>query len=329
MIHYPKHSLFHIPSFPFSIFLLFLLPFFFSCQKIDTEWTPAPPKTEYRLNDVVFVNDSVGYATGGRKFWDDITLKTKNGGLTWDLCAEQISGKAFYAIDFKDAANGIAGGTDGRMYMTSDSGKSWITIQCMWKTFYDIAYINDTTIIAVGGDGYNSGLIMRYSVSTWWTFIDTPKFQLRDVCFVNDSIGYACGYATIMKSHDGGRSWQMTPAKNELFSALSFVNEDIGYAVGRTGTIVKTIDGGESWQTLRSGSSPLNTTLRLNDVHFFSEKVGYIVGDNGVVWKTIDGANTWQHLEKYGKTDFNAIYLWNEHKGIVVGSEGTIVNFVE
>lgn len=310
-----------------SFFLLFTL---FACQKVETNWTPTETQTAYRLNDICFVNDTIGYATGGDKFADDITLKTSDGGKTWDTCAAHLSGKAFYAISFRDAAHGILGDTDGRLYMTSDSGKNWIEMQSfIWRTFYAFDYLNDTTIVGVGGGGYNAGLIWRYTISTWWDLIDTPQFQLRDVDFVNEKVGYACGYSVIMKTQDGGFTWQLTPAKNELFSAICFLNEKVGYSVGRTGTIVKTSDGGDTWQTLRNGNNPFNPAIRFNDVAFLSEEIGYVVGDKGIVLKTTDGGKIWKALEKYGKTDWQAIHLWNENKGIIVGSEGTIINFLE
>lgn len=312
-----------------AFFLLLLL--FFACQKVATTWLPSEAKTAFRLNDLCFVNDSIGYVAGGAKFSDDILLKTHDGGKTWDTCISALSGKSFYALLFRTPQQGLVAGTDGRLYSTEDGGKSWQVKQMdYWKTLYAFDYVNDTDIIAVGGDGYNTGIIWKYTAADRkWALIDSPQFQLRDVDFVENGIGYACGYATIIKSKDGGLTWEITPAQNELFSALCFLNEKVGYAVGRTGSIIKTTDGGDSWETLRSGNSPFHAAIRLNDVAFVSEKTGYVVGDEGVVMKTTDAGKIWKTLQQYGKTDFQAIHLWNENKGIIVGSEGTIVNFAE
>ncbi len=299
-----------------------------ACQKINTSWTPSEAKTKFRLNAVTCPDDSVCYTAGGVKFSDDITFKSNDGGKTWDTCASQMSGKCFYDIEFRDAQHGLVGGTDGRLYMTEDGGKNWRTMQMgIWRTLYAFDYVNDSTILAVGGDGYNAGIIWRYTPTSGWSFIDTPAFQVRAVESVGNGVVYAGGYATIIKSQDSGKTWTTTSAKNELFCALSFLNEKVGYAVGRTGTIIKTIDGGETWQTLRSGNSPFHTAMIFNDVAFFSENVGYVVGDKGVVMKTTDGGKTWKSLGKYGKADLRAIHLWSENSGILVGENGAILHF--
>jgi hypothetical protein len=57
----------------------------------------------------------------------------------------------------------------------------------------------------------------------------------------------------VLHSADGGRTWESTATGQSLpIRALSFSDEQHGWAVGELGTILATRDGGRSWQKQRS-----------------------------------------------------------------------------
>ena len=69
---------------------------------------------------------------------------------------------------------------------------------------------------------------------------------LNSVCFSDANTGYAVGdYGTILKSTDGGASWNIQPSMTykNLYSVY-FPGANTGYAVGANGTILKNTDGG-------------------------------------------------------------------------------------
>jgi hypothetical protein len=58
----------------------------------------------------------------------------------------------------------------------------------------------------------------------------------------------------VLHTADGGAQWSMADSGQPLpIRALSFVDEQCGWAVGELGTILVTTDGGESWQRQRVG----------------------------------------------------------------------------
>ena len=61
-----------------------------SVQKINT-YTDSD-----RLNKIMFITDSIGFAIGGERFADAIILTTHDGGYTWQKNDFPIAGKGLY-----------------------------------------------------------------------------------------------------------------------------------------------------------------------------------------------------------------------------------------
>lgn len=98
--------------------------------------------------------------------------------------------------------------------------------------------------------------------------------------------------ATIIYTDDIGQNWneQLKPADVSRFisfSAVHFVNNNIGYIVGSKSVILKTTDGGNTWDDI---SLPGDETIL--DVCFQSENEGLITLSNTVLI-TSDGGLTW------------------------------------
>ena len=77
----------------------------------------------------------------------------------------------------------------------------------------------------------------------------------------------------VLHSPDGGRNWSVFPTPTRLpLSAMTFVDDRRGWAVGAMGTILASADGGQTWQSQHSGapappcwdSSPRTKTCRWN-----------------------------------------------------------------
>jgi len=66
-----------------------------------------------------------------------------------------------------------------------------------------------------------------------------------------------------------------------------FIDADIGWVVGGSGTILKSSDGGANWIPQTSG-----TSNALNSVHFIDANKGWTVGSNGTILKTTNGGES-------------------------------------
>jgi photosystem II stability/assembly factor-like uncharacterized protein len=64
----------------------------------------------------------------------------------------------------------------------------------------------------------------------------------------------------------------------------SFLNADIGYACGGSGSLFKSTDGGKSWKRDKATD---NVAGNLYDIHFTPAGAGFILGNDGILLRYI------------------------------------------
>ncbi len=98
-------------------------------------------------------------------------------------------------------------------------------------------------------------------------------------------------------------AWQNPAPQGNPLSAVDFVSDSIGWAVGDNGTVIKTTDGGVSWTQqgpiVPQGASDRDTGVW--DVCFVDASTGYIAAD-GAVYKTSNGGATWAATNAWAST---------------------------
>ena len=85
-----------------------------------------------------------------------------------------------------------------------------------------------------------------------------------------------------------GWSWQNPLPQGNYLLGVSFVDANIGTAVGDAGTILRTPDGGATWTRQTSGT--INALL---GVSFVDANIGTAVGWHGTILRTTNGGVTW------------------------------------
>lgn len=104
-----------------------------------------------------------------------------------------------------------------------------------------------------------------------------------------------------------------------IFSAINFVDDNVGMAVTYGGEIVKTTNGGTNWNQQNSG---VTTTLR--DVLMLNSTTALAIGYNGLIIKTTDGGTVWSSVNSGTTNNLDNLFL-NGSTVFVVGSNGTIL----
>jgi photosystem II stability/assembly factor-like uncharacterized protein len=168
----------------------------------------------------------------------------------------------------------------------------------------------------------------------------------------------------IVYSTDAGTTWKQAnvPVSSDL-TAVFFVNDQKGWAVGHDGVILNTSDGGINW-TLQLDGRGANERLvehmqeRANqnpqaadmkqllrearrykeqgpdkpflDVWFADENNGYVVGAYNLIFRTSDGGRNWEPL--FDRTDnpklLNLYAIGPAAGGLyVVGESGLVLQF--
>ncbi len=292
--------------------------------------------TPHELYTLHWVDSSTGWLGGGLRFDENRLMRTDDGGQSWrQQLVDTFLEKAIFDLDALDAQRGVAGSMDGYFLTTENGGTTWrldslplpIRLRVPLRS---VALLNDSLIVAVGGNGYSQGLLVRSSdFGRSWTLVDTPRYELRQVQFLDERRGYASGYGGVLRSQDGGQSWTLSPASGDFFAAMHFPSRDTGYVGGRNGRLLVTYDGAQSWRVLRRGNVWGKPEMAFRELYFVDATTGYAVGDEGLLAKTTDGGAQWQRLETPFSDALNAVYAWREGRGWVAGEGGALWQFAE
>jgi len=312
--------------FCFALLTVFLFP---SCrkEKMTMQFTAINTGTGRDINGICFVDDSTGYAVGGERYNYGDILITADGGETWNAQNAGVQ-KAIYKPFFLNKDTGFAAAYEGKLLRTTDGGISWQLYQSYWIPAYDIKFVNDSTGIACGGNGFSRGIIFRTTdMGNSWS-IDTFQNEFRSLFFTDESTGYCAGYGMIMKTSDGGESWQPTTAKGDFFTSVYFTDAVTGFAVGLNGIILKTSNAGSTWERLRNANNVLKKKLNYTQIVFRNASIGYAIGWDGLMMKTINGGQDWITITNAPSENFNGIVL-TDSGGFIAAAGGKIYRFVD
>lgn len=141
--------------------------------------------------------------------------------------------------------------------------------------------------------------IWHQSFSQWTTLSTNTNQFLFGEYFLNKDTGFVFGDAVILKTIDGGTSWN-TPFTSlaSQFTSMTFANDSIGFLVGDGGAILKTTDGGNNWFSQFAQPELFYST------DFTDSLNGIIVGDEASIRITSNGGQTW--------TSITAPYLFGD-----------------
>ena len=146
--------------------------------------------------------------------------------------------------------------------------------------------------------------------------VDAERFGKRVVA-VGDR-----GYIVI--SDDDGKGWRRARAPAApLLTALDFLDDTQGIAVGHDSAILVTADRGETWTQAFSAPAEGRPLL---DVLFVKRDFAVTVGAYGAYYDSVDGGKTWT-ARKITQDDkhFNAVIELGEGRLLILGEAGTIL----
>ncbi|MBX2975851.1 MAG: T9SS type A sorting domain-containing protein [Ignavibacteriaceae bacterium] len=228
----------------------------------------------------------------------------------------------YVGVHFSNKDIGWAVGGLGALIKTTDGGANWKTIQTnITVPILKIRSINGQTVIA---SGY-SGLILR-STDGGEIFTQVESglgagFDLWGLEIVNDTLGWACGATALLKTTDGGESWQIIniPGYTGNLWWIDFMNENYGF-VAADGKVLKTTDGGNNWEIIQAGDDrPLYCINIIDSSHIAA--AGY--GGTNYSAKNIysnDGGYTWIHGGNLTTEEVNCIKYVSADTGYLVMS---------
>lgn len=168
----------------------------------------------------------------------------------------------------------------------------------------------------------------------------SSRYPLMDVTFIG-SKGWAVGpMGTILRSDDGGNSWQKVFIGSDAdLYRVNFVSENEGWAAGGRmrlaetnesmrhdkrggyGYIFHTVDGGKTWDCQYGEKG-----RHLFALDFVDEKTGYACGERGFLLKTTDGGENWNDLSTTGTLNWlYGMTFTDKNNGFAVGLNEAVI----
>jgi len=120
------------------------------------------------------------------------------------------------------------------------------------------------------------------------------KAPLTDVTRAGNRLVGVGDFGIVLLSDDAGRSWRQARAVpvRSMLTAVTFANEQRGWAVGHGGIVIATADGGENWSLVHSAG----VEVSLLSVWFADANRGIAVGAFGYAMGTADAGRTWTRI---------------------------------
>jgi photosystem II stability/assembly factor-like uncharacterized protein len=268
--------------------------------------------------DLVFIDEQTAYAVGGTVWDKGHILLTTDGGLTWSLDTE-LPGR-IEAISYHTASGTVfACGQGGGIYRKLPAETTWNVLAFDYQRWYRGAtFLPDPlpTVFFVNGEGFRYGSVRSLSnqINTPDTIYSAPN-ELSDIHAVTNQILVTVGYGYVVRSTNGGQTWNRIEPTGEFFKALDFYDAS-GVIAAENGLVYTTRDAGEHWvQTAK-----LDATL--TDICFASLDTLYACGLRGAIYRSTDGGSAWLKAEGVPDVDWYGIQA-KYQKVHLVGADGT------
>ncbi len=238
--------------------------------------------------DLTFTDENTGWVCGK----NHSMYKTTDGGAAWAQVNVPTTSD-IRAMSFLNDTLGWITPLEENIYKTTDGGVSWIqqnngltgnlhNINVCF-TDADNGFVTGIRIIGMDVESY---ILRTTNGGQDWTADFSYQNQDTDpIFFINQDTGWIGGSnGFLIKTTDGGETWQYHNAGPVYITSLFFNNEHDGWLTGFDGALYQTIDGGNLWQ-----AHNILVQNLMRSVYFVDEKNGWAVGDNGTIIHTGEG----------------------------------------
>jgi len=267
-----------------------------------------------------------------------VVLYRDNKSNDWQQ-ADVPTSVLFTSVDFIDDQHGWAAGHHGVIAATTDGGKTW-QLQLDGFQFIDLQIehfqqlVDELTAKQEQFDGsdpdaeddilfaLDNALFLLDNAT--YAKEDGPTKPFLDIRALSNDVILAVGaYGTLIRSVDGGNSWQILDERvdnpdgyhlNALASDGEFV-----YIAGEAGQIFRSADQGDSWELM---DSPYNGSFF--GLHVDASERLWVVGLRGNIFVSSDQGDSFSQIKLDDAVNINAIVDAPNGGVYLVGNAGVI-----
>ena len=300
---------------------------FMGCKKDQLQWQQVTkidsqsPTDE--LHHILFTDSRTGYVFGGNLYHYSVVLFTHDGGTTWTRTASTAVGEMLISGTVSPSGTVYSCGYEGKLIYNADSPNVWNFHQMEDYWFRDLAFTDSNHAIVVGGISFNSGLLLH--IDNYGNLLkrDTFAYQYNRIKMISSNTGFICGYGVVLKTTDGGTTWNLLDVISDNFTGIEIKDQDV-WLCGYYGSIWHSPDLGAHWTRFRNGNDITQEKYRLYDI-LFSDKVhGWAIGEDGKVVYSSDGGHHWAEYTQFTTSTLYSIAQNPDGALFVAGAEGAL-----
>ena len=151
--------------------------------------------------------------------------------------------------------------------------------------------------------------------------VDTAEATLSIHCAPNGRLWISASFSTLYWADLSLGEWHEFSLYEDLqFTAVRFVDDSNGFALGEFGTVMASSDGGDSWNPREFIPNEFYPMA----VDFLDVNTGWVGGLDGGIWHTSDGGISWQRQETVTSTPIYNIQA-NAQGVFAVGGSAKLV----
>ncbi len=279
-----------------------------------------------RVNDLLFINDTLWFACGGIRNQEGTIFKSKNKGLSWTQYSSEFP-KSIYCIHFLNNEIGIAGGDFIHLWRTDDGGETWYF---HWladqvpvnpndrPAVRDIKMLNANKWYFCGGENLGEGVIYEtHNAGNTWHY-SIQQHELRTMEMNQNLKSFVGGHGAAFTFQDSLSTLQQTAFANDFITSSVTFSDNNCVAVSYNGAVYRSSDFGNTWIEIEGANKLFSERINWNKIENKNDQL-IAVGNNGFFAESMDGGSSWTLSQLEGEQNLYTVDF--SHNEVWAGSD--------
>jgi len=167
--------------------------------------------------------------------------------------------------------------------------------------------------------GANGTILKTTDGGITWEYTVLGQYTHFDISFFDQNKGILVGANTYLTG-TGGLTWAKISINQSGFMTCAYFTETNCIVMGSSGDIYKSSNSGVHWESKVYGDR--NT---ISDMLFLDPMTGFAAGSNGTLLKTFDGGSHWPKQTPLTNEKLTSISFSDNQRGYIVGTNSVFL----